>query len=803
MVNLSNATALACFHCGETCTDRDIESLGKHFCCQGCKMVFEILEEHKLSTYYDLNGKPGTNRRILPRKDKYAFLDDPAIASKLIRFSEGSQSKIILSLPQIHCSSCLYLLENLTKLNAGIIQCRINFEMREAQIMFDHETISLRKVVELLESIGYEPALNLHNLGDHKPGADRGLIYQLGTAGFCFANIMLLSFPEYLGLNDSQLLFAFRWLNFILAIPVLLFSAQPFFKSGWTSLRSGFLNIDAPIAFAILITFSRSAFEVIAGTGGGYFDSMSGIVFFMLAGRVLQNRTFRQLSFERDFSAYFPIAASILKDGKEVPVALPDLHPGYTAVIHHGELIPTDGIVSSGEAMIDYSFVSGESAMIPKEVGELVYAGGRQRGGAIEVLILKEVAQGYLTSLWTKQELKTEKAKKNRSFIHFLSQRFTWFVIFFAASAGIYWSFHNPGLVWNSITAVLIVACPCALLLSNSFTNGSILKILGRQKFYLRNAEVIEDIAACTHIVFDKTGTLTETNGDKIGFVGMPLSPAQRLAVASLASQSRHPLSGSITRFLKIPSTVLVRHFKEFPGKGIEGVIFNQKFALGSGTWLGKKEQSEEGQVWLKIDDQFIGYFRVQFRYRSGALELLKSLGEKFAVSILSGDNEGEKNHLADQLGPKVSLLFKQSPFDKLDYIGKLQSRGERVLMIGDGLNDAGALRQSDVGIAVADNTNNFTPACDVIMDAGHLNRLFDYIRLCKANRSIVLSSFVFSILYNLVGLFFAMRGVLSPMVAAILMPASSFTILMISFGSSSFCSMKWKLNSAKNHKST
>jgi P-type Cu+ transporter len=367
-------------------------------------MVYQILNQHGLCDYYSLNEKPGINQRNIVRKNKFAFLEEEKISRRLISFSDSTQTHVTFYLPQMHCSSCLYLLENLPRLNKEIISAKVHFTRKEVTIVFNHDGLPLREVAELLTAIGYEPYISLNDLKKHRPGVQKSLIYQLGTAGFCFANIMLLSFPEYLGLESAErnLQSVFRALNFLLALPVFLFSALPFYESGWKGLKHRHLNIDAPIALAIIVTFIRSAYEVISGTGGGYFDSMSGIVFFMLVGRVLQDRTYQHLSFERDFTSYFPIAVSVLKGETEIPTALPDIIVGDTLRIHNEELIPADGILTRGQAFIDYSFVTGESLPVRKNMGEIVYAGGKQTGSMIEILVIKEVAQSYLTGLWSR-----------------------------------------------------------------------------------------------------------------------------------------------------------------------------------------------------------------------------------------------------------------------------------------------------------------------------------------------------------------------------------------------------------------
>lgn len=788
---------LQCFHCGEVCLNDKIHLQEKNFCCEGCKMVYQILNQSDLCEYYNLNENPGISQRIKVRKDKFAFLDDEKIQLQLISFRDDKQVHVTFYLPQMHCSSCLYLLENLYRLDSGVISSKVNFTRKEVDIVLLTDKTSLRKVAETLTSIGYEPYISLNDLKEKRPAINKSMVYQLGVAGFCFGNIMLMSFPEYLGIDASEtgLRSIFRWINFGLAIPVLLYSSLPFYESSWKSLKHKFLNIDAPIALAIIITFIRSAYEVISGTGGGYFDSMTGIVFFMLAGRIVQDKTYRQLSFERDYTSYFPIAVSVIKEDKEIPTTLPDIKPGDTLLIHHEELIPADGILTKGKALIDYSFVTGESLPVLKEMGELVYAGGKQTEGNIEILVVKEVAQSYLTKLWNRDEFKKQEEPQNVSFVHLLSRYFTYIVLSIALATAVYWQINDPSRMWPAVTAIFIIACPCALLLSNTFTNGNILRILGKNHFYLRSAQTIEDVAKATHIVFDKTGTLTTTQQQNITYEGTALSAYQQQQVAALAACSSHPLSRALAKHLDGENRMEVAGFNETTGQGIEGFVNNDLVKLGSYKFVtGNTERQTGTAIFICIENTLYGYFLFSNHYREAIPGLLKKLKNNYRLSVLSGDNEAEKENLQRLLGRKATLLFHQRPEDKLQYIKQLQLRGEKVMMIGDGLNDAGALKQSDIGIAVAEQTNNFTPSSDAIIEANQLSRLTRFIQLCRANRNIVVASFVLSIVYNIIGLFFAVQGNLSPLVAAILMPSSSLSILLITFGSSSLLAKQMKL---------
>lgn len=778
-------TKIQCDHCGENCPDNSITLSDKLFCCQGCKLVYEILNGNDLCEYYSLNDKPGIAQRTPVRKDKFAFLDDEKIQQQLIRFRDDSQTHVTFYIPYIHCSSCLWLLENLHRLDPGVQKVTVNFTRKEAQVVFGKTT--LKKVVETLTSIGYEPYISLQDLNRKKPRVQRDLIYRVGVAGCCFGNIMLLSFPEYFSghsYSDPQLNHLFRYLNLLLSLPVFFYSAQVFFRSAWNSLKAGFLNIDVPIVLAIIVTFVRSLSDVFTDSGAGYFDSMTGIVFFMLAGRILQEKTYQGLSFDRDYTAYFPIAVSVLKSGKEVPSALPDIKVNDTLLIHHDELIPADGILIKGSAVIDYSFVTGESLPVRKSTGEIVYAGGKQLEGNIEILTIKEVAQSYLTSLWNREELKNPD-NKQESFIHLLSRYFTWVVLWIAVITATYWWAHDPSRIWPAVTAVLIIACPCALLLAASFTNGHILRILSRHQLYLRNAGAIERLADIDHIVFDKTGTLTSKTGSVVSYHGIPLTADQEAAIVSLAAQSAHPLSKVITAYYGDGHHLPVTGFKSITSQGISGWIQEHFIKMGSAAFVGASDSitSEGSVVFAAIDGNIAGYFSVENHFREGMPTLLKQLQSKYALSLLSGDNNREMPYLRKLMGPNAILRFAQQPHDKLNYILQLQENGSRVLMIGDGLNDAGALKQSDVGISIAENSNNFTPASDGILEAAQLSQLPRFIHICKANKRIIIISFIISLIYNITGLFFAVQGTLSPLTAAILMPASSISIVLITYG--------------------
>lgn len=790
-----------CYHCGDGCNHNKIKLEEKVFCCEGCKMVYEIINKKGLCDYYALEKNPGLSQKTNVREGKFAFLDDESLQTKLIHFTSNGQNHVTFYLPQMHCSSCVWLLEHLNKINSGIIKSQVNFIKKEVTVVYQSNAVSLRKVVELLAEVGYEPHISLNAVsGKTIKKYNKAKIYKIGVAGFCFGNIMMLSFPEYFSFGvsgDENLKRFFSIINLFLALPVFFYSASDFFISSYKSLKQQFLNIDAPIALAVLITFSRSVYEIITNTGAGYLDSMSGIVFFMLIGRYFQDYTYETLSFERDYTSYFPLGISIIdEDGVEKQIPVSKLEVGNRIKIHHGEIIPADCILFLGKASIDYSFVTGESHPVEKTIGEIVYAGGKQTQGAIELEVVKGVSQSYLTKLWDADTFKEDKDEKTKSFIHQLSKYFTYVLFSIAIAAAIYWKIYNPANILNSITAILIVACPCALLLSATFTNGNILRYLGRYSFYAKNTQTVENLANADTIVFDKTGTITYQYDAKLVYEGDLLNDKEQELIKSLSTQSNHPLSMAISESLNHIKAARINEFKETKGKGLLGIINGQLVKLGSAEFIGithNDEKTQGSRVYVSINNFTKGCFIIKNKYRSGILEVVAALKKKYTVHILSGDNENEKENLQLIFGAETQMLFNQKPEDKLAFIKLLQQKGKKVIMVGDGLNDAGALKQSDVGIAVTDNMNNFSPACDAILDGARFNKLSHFIDYCKDDKKVIIGSFILSILYNIVGLYFAVQGNLSPVIAAILMPISSISIVLFTSISTWLYSFKLK----------
>jgi Cu+-exporting ATPase len=776
-----------CIHCGEDCGKYPIIWDDKPFCCNGCKTVYQLLNDNKMYTYYQMEKTPGVKVDEHEFGSKFAYLDDDDIKEKLLEFKDGDYSKITLYIPSIHCSACIWLLEHLDTLHPGITHSMVNFVKKEVSITFKEKDISLRGIVELLASIHYTPMITLDNM-DKKSAKkeDRQLLFKLGVAGFAFGNIMMLSFPDYLagdrGVEPALQRF-FNFLNLILALPVLIYSARDYLLSAFKNLRHGVMNTDLPISVGIIALFSQSAFEILSNTGTGYMDSFSGFIFFLLIGKWYQDKTYQALAFDRDYKSYFPIAITRILDGKELITQIKDLVEGDRILVRHHELIPVDATLVKGIANIDYSFVTGETNPVSKLIGEPVYAGGKQMGAAIELKVTQSVDQSSLTKLWNQKEGGIVPKDTLNNMVDRISKWFTIVVLSLAVTAMIAWFFIEPTHAISILTSVLIVACPCALALSIPFTYGNSMRIFGRRGFYIKNTQVIENLSKIDTVVFDKTGTITQTNTIEIVFEdGQELEREQLSFVKSVARQSTHPLSVALYQHLSNLDSYYVENFKDISGQGVKGSIDHHQIKLGSAAFVGKQLEEDNGflsRVYLSIDGKYLGYFSLKNKYRDGLEPLIRQMRGKYEVHLISGDNEGERAQLADWFGKDEHIHFNQKPDDKLAYIKSLREQGKKVLMIGDGLNDAGALSQSDVGITIADDIYNFSPACDGILESTKFASLLKFIRLSKRSISIVKMSFLISLIYNIFGLSFAIDGVLTPIVAAILMPISSVTVVV------------------------
>ena len=771
----------ACTHCGLPCDEHRVVDEGLAFCCSGCAAVYSLLNNHNMCRYYG-EGKGLTPENTEPGGLDY--LDEASTADKFTVFSQGNTVQFKFVIPGMHCNSCIYLLERLDRLNSSVISSRVDFFNKELLVTANKGARVLSDIVALLFSLGYKPDLTLSNNAGARKSRFSPRAIKIGIAGFCFGNIMMLSFPEYLGLSlDASSMALKRWfdyLSLILSLPVLFYCAGEFFESSYKGLRNRALNIDQPITLAILATFGRSLYELFVEQQSGYFDSMTGIVFLLLTGRYFQDLTYHSLTFDRDYRSYFPLSARRVSDGSARAVNISQLDQGDVIELRNGELLPADALLQAGPVTVDYSFITGESKPVGVNDGEKVYAGAVINGRSARFELLGSTDNSRLVKLWAIEKTKDE---TDQSLTEKINYYFTLGLLIVSGFAFVYqWYANGTEEAFKSLTSVLIVACPCILLLATTFANGHLLRTLKNNGMFVKNKNTLSRMASCDAVVFDKTGTLTDNKAFEVGNHSN-LDEAELAATAFLCHQSVHPYSVAVARTYYHHQEFELGAYTDIAGKGLQGKVNGQLIRVGSAAFLGQSQvQASVGQSALHIEwnGEYRGYLLLTHRIRPETNRVVSELKTQgYHLYLSSGDNE---------LNPEIDrsafedMLIRQQPEDKVTLVKKLKSEGRTVCMAGDGLNDAPALKEADVAMSVADNENSFFPACDVLLTAKALGNLPDLMRMVKAAKWVIIVSFAFSLVYNVIGLYFAITAQLSPLTAAILMPSSSLSMLLITW---------------------
>ncbi|WP_185852963.1 heavy metal translocating P-type ATPase [Blattabacterium cuenoti] len=729
----------------------------------------------------------------MKKTGNFDFLDDEKIAEKIIDFKDKNITFVRFFIPSIYCSSCISVLENLSNHHKYILESTVDFSNKKVGIIFKNKNLKLSKLAVFLEKIGYKPSINSESIEDNQEKIfDRKLIGKLAVSFFCFGNIMLLAIPEYVGAYEDVWFLEnrnfFRYLMVILSFPVVLFSLMDHVKYALLGLKKHIFNMDIPITIGIVVLFLWSCYEVFLDLGSGYFDSLAGFSFFLLLSRMFQIHTHRRiLSFDQNYKSFYPIYVSrICNNNNEAPkeekILLSSLKKGDLIAIRNEEIIPADSILIKGIALLDNSFITGESHLINKKIGERIYAGSKQKGEIIYLKIIKNIDQSYLSLLWNKKKFQKKKLLHLNSISNRFSQYFTPIILMISIITGIYWSFINVSKVFQTTFSVLIITCPCALVLSSPLIFGNIIRFFSKKGFYVKDIFTMERISTIKTLIFDKTGTITDPNKEKVFFIGKKLRYKEKKIIASLLRNSNHPLSKKIFTELSIKEYYSINNFQEIIGQGMQGVIQNVSVKIGSQKYLGITiNNCKETTVAVSINEKFSGYFLFRNFYRKGIKKIFKNL-KKYEIVILSGDNnELEKKYLESILPKSSKILFNQSPEEKFNYVKKIQKNGKQVMMIGDGINDYAALNQSEVGVAISENPSNFFPSCDAFIQFNYLDKIFLFLKISKIATRLVIVNFMISLFYNGIGIIFAVTGHLKPFIAAILMPSSSLSVIIFS----------------------
>lgn len=702
------------------------------------------------------------------------------MAEQIAQNRMAGQGNILLSLPSIHCAGCISAVERKLVSLPGVTSARVNLSLKRVAVEAD-EDLEAADLVDALAGIGY-PAHELDSTTLSAGAADkaaRKLLLRLGISGFAQMNVMLLSVAVWSG-AEAATRDLFHWISAAIALPVIIWAAQPFFQNAWTALRARHLNMDVPISLAILLAGGMSLFEVMNGGEDAYFDAALSLTFFLLAGRYLDQRTRRaaRSAAEELTALEVPRVTRITAEGNvTTPVA--DIVMGDVILVRPGARIPVDGTVLKGESEVDRSLLTGETLPVAIAENTIVSAGEVNLTGPLEITV---TAAGRDSSLSRMADLVTiAEGAKNRysSLADRAAQIYAPGVHLLAFLAFVGWLWASGGdvrLALNIAVAVLIITCPCALGLAVPAVVTAASGNLFRKGLLVKNATALERLAEINCVVFDKTGTLTD--GEVVpGALNALSADQQRLALA-LASHSAHPLAQALVSGLQAHSVVPVEltQIRELPGKGVEAELDGVPVALGRAQWLGAAA-GQGTATWLRTASGEVLEIPFEDHLRPDAADTVAALkNDGLMVVLLSGDNDAAVEHAATGLG--ISQWHaRMRPEDKAQALTELANEGHKVLMVGDGLNDTVALASAHVSVSPASALDAARVASDIVLLGNRLGAIPDARAIARSARRRILENFAIAAGYNAVSVPVALLGFASPLAAALAMSTSSILV--------------------------
>ncbi len=798
-----------CHHCLSEVNPEDAiydEIDGKRlvFCCTGCNAIYRLIHEQGLEEFYEkrLGWGPGRPEIREVREEEF---------SEFIKKVSENQLELEFIVSGIRCASCIWLIEHLVKRSEGVTDIRVNYATHRARLKWNPEKIALRDILKKITSLGYTPKPAYTAEGEDELRREkRDLLIRFGTASFFSMQLMIYTSALYAGYFqgiEESYRRLFQLIAWALATPVMFYCGYPFIRNAIRGLRNRTLNMDVliflgsfsayaySVAIIILNYLKPSSLSLQLSKAEVYFDTSSMIITLILLGRFIeQGAKIKAFSVIQALIGLQPKEARLLRDSEEVMVKINELKEGDRIVIKPGERMPVDGVVIEGSSEVDESMLTGESIPVLKNTRSKVFAGTINLNGRLIVEVIK--VKDTVLSRITEAVLEAQ-AKKAR--IQGIADRVTgWFVpaiVMMAIFTFIYWSLtaDSKDALMNSVS-VLVIACPCALGLA---TPLAILKgstALYSSGIIIKEGNVIEQIAGSDTLCIDKTGTLTEGRPELIEIINYGVTKDEiHILGASLEHASEHVIAKAILKDVKKERLIPVRDFQSFPGLGVKGIINGERVIVGNIRFLEEagviidKEQkrdfleyAERGYtiVGIAINDILKGWFVISDKVASGAEEVIRELKNlKKRVIMLTGDHRGVALEVARRLGIE-EVYAEVLPVDKAGIIKKLKDSGRRVMMIGDGINDAPALTEADAGVATGGATDIAMESAGAVLMRNDIGLLIPLIRLSKKTLSIIRENLFWAFSYNIIAVPLAVSGKIHPIISAILMAISSLLVV-------------------------
>jgi Cu2+-exporting ATPase len=776
------------------------------FCCNGCRVAYEVIHEHGLDGYYDIKSRIEAPEQPAQRSGRgFAEFDDPAFHRLYCRTLPSGLATVELYLEGVHCAACVWLVEKLTVVVDGVAEVRLDLGRSLATVTWNPETTPLSEVARFLDSIGYAPhPFRGVEARDMARREERALLIRIAVAGAIAGNVMLIAFALYgghfHGIAD-EFRSLFRWVSLALATPSVAWCASVFYRGAWGALKTRTLHMDLPIAIGILAAFIQGAINTVRGTGEIYFDSVTALIFFLLVGRFLQRRQQRRAASSTELLFSIAPAVARLVDAEgvhEVPVEA--LSQGVTVEVRAGDSIPADGIVVEGTSTLDRSLLTGESLPEPVVVGDPVHAGTVNLSGR---LLVEVRVTGEDTRVGRLMRLVKEGAMRRAPVVLLADRISGWFVAIVLALAAItlgVWLQLDPEHAVGHAVALLIVSCPCALGLATPLAVSAAIGHAARKKILIKGGDALENLARPGRMLLDKTGTLTE---GRLGVLRWWGDDSVKPMVAAIERHSAHPVARALSEGSNQGEIPEATEVQEITGAGISGICHGRRVMVASTSYLTRElgELPEEAAtaaesfaneglspVAVAVDEKVVALAGIGDPLRRDSADAVAAIRDRgWRVEILSGDHPAVVRSIADQVGIEAAAARgAATPEDKLNAVREA-AEDTTVAMVGDGVNDAAALAAATVGIGVHGGAEAALAAADVYLGRPGLDPVVELLLGSHRTLGVIRRNLVFSLTYNVVAVGFAITGHMSPLLAAILMPLSSMTVVLSSYRAKTF----------------
>lgn len=775
-----------CFHCGLSTLNPLYfkDDLEKSFCCHGCLTVFQIIEESKLELYYEIK-KDSDSTQFLPTPDSkknFKHFDDESFKAEYVHLNNGEET-LKLYLEGVHCIACLWLIENIPQIIKGVIKASFDFDNSVVTLSIKQGSL-FSEVGKLLDQLGYppHPIKTNDDAGKLKAKEERSFLIRLGIAMACMGNIFLFSISIYGGL-EGNLKQVFTWLSFIISLPVVTYCSYPFYRSALAALRVKKLNMDLPISVALIAGTFSGLISIITSSGETYFDSLTSLVFLLLLSRYCLLKI-RQNGVTNSNLEYFSsfgdvcVLKNLLKREKKFILAK-YLQKNDLVLLKEGDIIPADGEIIEGSSFLNTSLLTGESLPIKAGVSSKVFSGSSVINGEFIMRVDSMGAKTKLGSILNS----VKRSSFLKSPFHNLSERVSRYFIFVVfllsfISIGYFWTLGTPAIGIKRALTLLIVTCPCALALASPLALTAAISHLLKKGIVLKNEEILERLGHAVNIYLDKTGTLTKGQFQVTSWKNLTEVDYTDL-IWTLEKRASHPIATALRAFVenkKSKTELQLEEWIEVPGVGVNAKYKGDRYQIqrslsysSAGTSISLfKNQEEIVRIILKDsarDDS------------SQIIQDLKKLG--LSPFIISGDSRTEVEDLAAHVGIALENTYSEvSPEGKLDILSKDQSS----IMVGDGANDAMALSQASIGIAVKGSIDISLQAADVYFTKPGISSLKELILISRSAIKVIKINMIFSLIFNLFGTVLALSGIITPLMAAVLMPLSSLSVLLSTY---------------------